>query len=114
MLAVMICMPQADTNTEEEPRVLPEGVVEIQVENLHCKTCAKTLARKLYTTPGVKRVRTYVDKNLAIVELQPDKEVELVKLWRATEQAKQKPIALLVLDQKLGAEDFAEEEAPQT
>lgn len=109
-IALLAAVPANASSEEEEPRVLPEGVVEIQVENLHCKTCAKKLARKLYTTPGVKRVRTYVDKNLAIIELQPEKEVELAKLWKAAKLADQKPIELLVLDKKFVAKDFEEAE----
>ncbi|MEM9185011.1 MAG: heavy-metal-associated domain-containing protein [Planctomycetota bacterium] len=98
----------ADDQPSEKPRVLPQGVIEIHVEDLHCQSCAKKLARKLYATPGVKRVRTYVKQDLAIVELQPKKTVDLAKLWRATELSDQKPVALLVLDKRLVAEDFSQ------
>ena len=96
----------------QKPRVLPQGVVEIEVAELHCKTCAKRLARKLYSTPGVMRVRTYVKKNLAIIELQPRKQVKLTKLWLAAEAADQQPLELRVLDQRLVAKD-AEARAKQ-
>lgn len=107
--SLLISGPVAAADKDDAPRVLPQGVIEIHVEDLHCKTCAKKLARKLYVTPGVKRVRTYVEKDLAVIELQPKKEVELARLWRAAELAEQKPVALLVLDKKLVAKDFAEE-----
>ncbi len=99
---------EADNPAEAiKPRKLPQGVIELHVADLHCKTCAKKLARKLYTTPGVMRVRTYVSKDLAIIELQPKKSVELARLWRAAELAEQKPIAMLVMNKKLVAKDLA-------
>lgn len=94
--------------TAEPGRVLPQGVIELHVADLHCQGCAKRLARKLYATPGVKRVRTYVKKDLAIIELQPKKQVELAKLWSAAIAAKQEPVTMLVLDKKLVAADFEE------
>ncbi|MEN1678043.1 MAG: heavy metal-associated domain-containing protein [Planctomycetota bacterium] len=96
--------PSADQ--AEAKRVLPQGVIELYVVDLHCKTCAKKLARKLYATPGVKRVQASVKQNRAVITLQPRKQVDLAKIWRAAELAEQKPVTLLVLDKKLTADDF--------
>ncbi|MEM6329833.1 MAG: heavy-metal-associated domain-containing protein [Planctomycetota bacterium] len=106
--------PAASAQAEEDlaaaikPARLKPGVVRLHVANLHCKSCARKLARKLYTTPGVLRVRTYVGKNMAVVEVRPKRRVELARLWRAAELAEQQPIALLVRDKKLVAKDLAE------
>ncbi|MEM8865169.1 MAG: heavy metal-associated domain-containing protein [Planctomycetota bacterium] len=110
--AQLVAPSFADTSAgipADEPRVLPQGTVELQVEQLHCSNCAKKLARKLYATPGIKKVKTDVKANLATIQLQPKKTVELAKLWAAAEAAKQKPVAILVLDKKLVAEDFEAE-----
>jgi len=96
---------EREQRAAQKPRVLPQGVVEIEVANLHCKTCAKRLARKLYATPGVMRVRTYVKQNLAVIQLQPRKQVKLSGLWLAAEAADQHPLELRVLDERLVAKD---------
>src|SRR5262245_14461134 len=39
----------------------------IHVGDLHCKTCAKKIARRLYTVKGVMKVRTDVAADVAVV-----------------------------------------------
>lgn len=77
------------------PKLPSAGMVEIQVEQLHCKTCAKKLARKLYSVPGVMQVKTSVSKNVAYIKLQPKKKVDPSKLWAVTQLAGAKPTRLL-------------------
>ncbi|MEM6799642.1 MAG: heavy metal-associated domain-containing protein [Planctomycetota bacterium] len=98
----------ADPADAIKSRKLPQGTIELHVADLHCKTCARKLARSLYKTPGVQKVRTYVSKDLAIIVLQPKKEVQLARLWLAAEAAQQKPLAILVMDKKLVAKDLAD------
>lgn len=85
---------------------LPAGQVQITVEELHCKTCAKKLARKLYSVPGVLRVVANVQSNTATITLQRKKQVSMEKLWRATIAAEQSPVKLRFADRQLVAKDF--------
>lgn len=85
---------------------LPPGQVQITVEELHCKTCAKKLARKLYSVPGVLRVSANVKTNTATIILQRKKQVSMERLWRATLAAEQSPVTLHVADRQLVAKDF--------
>ena len=67
----------------------------IYVDNMHCKACAKKIARKLYTVPGVIAVHADVGKNLAVVTPQKKKDLSPRKLWEAVEAAKFKPVKLV-------------------
>lgn len=109
-LAVTAPATPADPAEAIKARKLPPGVIELHVADLHCKTCAKKLARRLYATPGVRRVRPNVAKDLVTIELVPKKDVDLALLWRAAEAAEQTPIALLVAEHKLVAKDFPKPE----
>lgn len=67
----------------------------IQVGDLHCKTCAKKIARRLYTVKGVMRVRTDVKANIAIVTPQPKKTLDVEALWVAARKAGFPPVKLV-------------------
>ena len=66
----------------------------IYVEDVHCKHCAKRLARKLFTVPGVKKVRANVKKDIAMVYPETKKVISPLKLWEAAEAAKFKVIKI--------------------
>jgi len=55
----------------------------IYVKSLHCKTCAKKIARKLFAVKGVTKVRTDLKANLAIVTPQKKKQLDPLALWSA-------------------------------
>lgn len=59
----------------------------VRVEDIHCKHCGKRLARKLFTVPGVVRVRAKVTENVAIITPQEKKPVSPQLLWEAAEAA---------------------------
>jgi len=67
----------------------------IYVENMHCKNCAKNIARKLYAVPGVVAVHADVKKNLALVTPQRGKDPSPKAMWEATKAAKHKPVKLI-------------------
>lgn len=89
------------------PKPLPPGVVQVSVENLHCATCAKKVARKLYALQGVKKVSTSLKQNLVTVYLPANKEAPITKLWNAIASADQKPVELRVGSERLNAEEMA-------
>ena len=59
----------------------------IYVTDMHCETCAKKLASKLYTVPGVVQVKANVAKDVAFVIHQKTKDPQPLALWEATEAA---------------------------
>ena len=77
--------------------IKPMGrAVAIYVDDMHCKNCAKKIARKLYAVPGVVAVHADVKKNVALVTPQKGKDPSLRALWEAVEAAKFKPVKLVV------------------
>ena len=59
----------------------------IYVTDMHCESCAKKLASKLYTVSGVVQVKANVPKNVAFVVHQKTKDPQPLALWDATEAA---------------------------
>ena len=67
----------------------------IYIKDLHCASCAKRVARKLYTVRGVVAVHADVKKNKVLVSPQKSNDVSPRALWEAVEAADLKPIKLL-------------------
>ena len=65
----------------------PATYTTIRVQNMHCDACAKKIARKLYSVPGVVQVRADVAKNTAYVVPQKDKTLSPRALWESVEAA---------------------------
>ena len=66
----------------------------IQVGDLHCKTCAKKISRKLYAVKSVVKVRTDVAADVAIVTPQKNKKLDTQALWSAAQKAGFQPVRL--------------------
>lgn len=66
----------------------------IVVTDMHCETCAKKIAAKLYLVPGVKEVRAHVKKDTAYVVPQQQKLPSAKALWEAVESAGFKLVSL--------------------
>ena len=66
----------------------------IYVTDMHCESCAKKLASKLYTVPGVVQVKANVAKDVAFVIHQKTKDPQPLALWEATEAAEFKIVKL--------------------
>ncbi|MCH8839611.1 MAG: heavy-metal-associated domain-containing protein [Planctomycetes bacterium] len=67
----------------------------IYVGDLHCKTCAKKIARKLYAVKGVVKVRADVKANVAVVTPQAKKTLNVKALWAAARKAGFPPLKLV-------------------
>jgi copper chaperone CopZ len=67
----------------------------IHVGDLHCKTCAKKIARRLYTVKGVMKVRTDVEANVAVVTPQTKKTLDVKALWNAALKSGFPPLKLV-------------------
>jgi copper chaperone CopZ len=65
----------------------PVAYTTIRVHNMHCDACAKKIARRLYSVPGVVEVRADVAKNIAYVVPQKDKNLSPRTLWESVEAA---------------------------
>ena len=70
-------------------------MVAVYVDDMHCKACAKKIARKLYTVPGVGAVRANVKKNFALITPQNGKDPSPRAIWEAVEATKFKPVKLV-------------------
>jgi copper chaperone CopZ len=67
----------------------------IHVGDLHCKTCAKKISRRLYTVKGVMKVRTDIEADVAIVSPQPKKSLDVKALWVAAQKSGFPPVKLI-------------------
>jgi copper chaperone CopZ len=74
---------------------LAPGETAIYISNMHCPTCAKKIAGKLYRIKGVVKVKTDVKKNLAVVTPQAKKQVDPKAAWSAVRAAGFKPTKLI-------------------
>ncbi|TWT73707.1 hypothetical protein Pla123a_36000 [Posidoniimonas polymericola] len=101
---------QPQTQTANKP--LPPGVVQVQLDSLHCPSCAKQIARNLYKTPGVMRVRTDMKKDQVWITAQPKKQLDLAQVWQATKIKDAAPVTLRIGDRVFAAKDF--EKAAET
>ena len=98
---------------------LAPGETAIYITNMHCPTCAKKIAGKLYRVKGVMKVKTDVKKNLAVVTAQSKKQIDPKAAWTAVRQAGFKPAKLIgpqgtfVADEKLNpVKQTAQQPAP--
>ncbi|MCA9248317.1 MAG: heavy-metal-associated domain-containing protein [Planctomycetales bacterium] len=66
----------------------------IRVNNMHCATCAKKIATRLYRVAGVKEVRASVKKNTAYVLPTQSTTPSPRAMWEAVEAAGFKPLEL--------------------
>jgi copper chaperone CopZ len=87
--------PQPLTAPKPAELKLAPNEVAIYITNMHCPTCAKKIAGKLYRVKGVMKVRTDVKKNLAIVTPQSKKQVDPKAAWTAVRSAGFKPAKLI-------------------
>ena len=91
----------------ETPAKLAPGVVVVEVEDMHCATCAKKVARKLYAVKGVKRVSTSLEKDTVTVRVPTDRPVGVVRIWSAVAAGGVKPVELRFGTERLDAESIA-------
>jgi copper chaperone CopZ len=68
---------------------------EIVADDMCCAGCAKTVAAKLYTAPGVINVKANVATRTLVVTAKPSPKLTLEKLWSAVEKGKGKPSRLV-------------------
>lgn len=94
------------SSSVDTPVVLPAGKFVIDLEEIHCASCAKKLSRKLYAVKGVSKVETDVKKNQATVYLPKEQTIEPKTLWLAAIEGKTKPTELRYLDQTVTAEQM--------
>ena len=76
----------------EDPKESSNTV--IFVEDMHCKHCAKRLARKLFTVAGVKKVKANIEQDFAVVIPETKKTLSPLALWEAAEAAKFKVVRI--------------------
>ena len=92
----------------EEIKPLEPGRVEIYLEDLHCKTCAKKVSRKLYALRGVSKVETYLKTDLVVVRVPKKQPVATAALWQAVLDGGVKPTELRYAEVRLDVEAMKE------
>ena len=80
---------QAAKPKTKSPRIV------IYIKDIHCNSCAKKIATKLYTVPGIVQVAANVKKNYVVVTPQKSKVPSAKKMWEATISAKTQPVKLV-------------------
>ena len=68
------------------------------VNKMHCKKCAKGIARKLYEIPGVVKVETNMKNGFLVITPQVKKDVAPRDIWKAVEVAGFKPTKIISPD----------------
>lgn len=106
LMAAEVTTPTAPAATQDEAKPLPPGRVEIRVGDLHCKTCAKKVARKLYGVKGVRKVTSSLKDDLVVAFLPARQPVAPETLWQAVEAGGIKPVELRYADQTIDAEQM--------
>ncbi len=66
----------------------------IFVKDMHCANCAKKIARKLYTVPGVVKVQTHLKEHFAVITPQSGKTISPRAVWEAVESIEFEPVKL--------------------
>lgn len=89
--------------TAETPRLAP-GRVEISVEDLHCASCAKKVARKLFAVKGVQKVTSSLKDDLLVVTLPAKQSVPAAAIWSAVVAGGVPPAELRFGTERLNAE----------
>ncbi len=79
---------------------IPANTIKLKVNDMHCKTCAKKIARKLYAVPGVVKVAANLKTHTALVTPQKQRNPSPRAMWEAVEKAGFKPVSLEVRGQK--------------
>lgn len=83
----------------------------IFVGDMHCKNCAKKVARKLYAVKGVTKVRTDLKIDVAIVTPQQNQQLDAKALWSAAEKSGILPVKLIGPAGVIEADEEAKSEA---
>ncbi len=99
LIAGVAAAPVQGQQPIDAPEKLAPGIVVVAVEDMHCATCAKKVARKLYAVKGVKRVSPSLEKDLVTIHVPTDRPVAVVTIWSAVAASGVKPVEL-----RLGAE----------
>ena len=89
LVALLIASTSAAAESADKPGKLKKEPSEtvIYVADLHCKTCAKKISRKLFAVKGVVKVRTDLKANVAIVTPQKKKQLDPLALWAAAQES---------------------------
>ncbi|MCA9217336.1 MAG: heavy-metal-associated domain-containing protein [Planctomycetales bacterium] len=85
-------IPTVSFAAKPEPKK-PQYVM--YVKDMHCESCAKAVAAKLYAVPGVVQVATNVKEDFVIITPQEKKQLSPKKIWVATIAGKQEPVKLV-------------------
>ncbi|MEO2047135.1 MAG: heavy metal-associated domain-containing protein [Pirellulales bacterium] len=72
-----------------------KGKTSIVVEEMHCKSCARKIAAKLYTVPGVKSVSVSVKTKTLTITSQQGRSLSLRQLAEAVEKAKNRALRIV-------------------
>jgi copper chaperone CopZ len=107
LIAGVVAAPVLGQQPIEAPEKLAPGVVVVAVEDMHCATCAKKVARKLYAVKGVKRVAPSLEKDLVTVHVPTDRPVAIVTIWSAVAASGVKPVELRFAAERLDADAIA-------
>jgi copper chaperone CopZ len=72
----------------------PPAYTVLTLEKMHCESCAKRIAGKLYEVAGVEKVQVDVEKKLMWVHPKTGVQPSPRALWEAVEKGADRPIRL--------------------
>jgi copper chaperone CopZ len=72
----------------------PPAYTVITLEKMHCESCAKRIAGKLYEVVGVDRIQVDVEKKLMWVHPKAGLQPSPRGLWEAVEKGADRPVRL--------------------
>ena len=107
LLVLLAAFAQAEPpQAPADPQPLPPGVVEISVEDIHCKTCAKKAARKLYAIKGVQKVSWNITEDRLTAKSSPKLPISPLVFWDAVISGGMKPTELKYADTRIDGEQI--------
>ncbi|HMP04635.1 MAG TPA: heavy-metal-associated domain-containing protein [Gemmatales bacterium] len=72
-----------------------EGETLVFIEDMHCSSCAKKVAGRLFKVKGVMRVRTSVKHDAAVITPQAKKAVDVAATWATLQEGGYPPTRLI-------------------
>ncbi len=86
--------PEAAPTTPPKVKLAPHETA-IYVVDMHCASCAKKIASRLYRVKGVMKVRTDVKADVAVITPQAKKQIDPKAAWSAVQAAGTQPTRLV-------------------
>lgn len=92
---LLFALVAALTVSVRQAEAANSAVTAVYCEEIHCESCARKIASKLFTVKGVLKVQASVEKSLILITPQNGKTLSPRALWIAVENGEATPVKLI-------------------